>query len=63
MTIENVFDLDGGNVLAARDNDVLKAILDFDITVGVTHRQVAGMEPAAFERFACRCRCSSGSLS
>ncbi|MNS14554.1 hypothetical protein D3C72_461750 [compost metagenome] len=53
VTIENIFDLDGGDVLAARDNDVLESILDFDIAVRVTNRQVASVEPTTFERFTC----------
>ncbi|MNI69435.1 hypothetical protein D3C73_1251800 [compost metagenome] len=53
VTVENIFDFDGGYVLAARDDDVLEAVLDFDIAVRVPDRQVASVEPAAFERFTC----------
>ncbi len=51
MAIEGVLHLDGGNVLAAGDDDVLKAVLDFQVAVFVPYRQVAGVEPAATERF------------
>ena len=34
VAIQHVFHLDGGDVLAARDDDVLAAILDLDVAVG-----------------------------
>ncbi|MNY34858.1 hypothetical protein D3C86_1692290 [compost metagenome] len=51
MAIEHPFKFDGGNVLAARDDDVLEPVLDFDVTVGMPDGQVTGVEPAALERF------------
>src|SRR5439155_3383216 len=47
---DGLFDLDRGDVLAARDDDVLGPVAQFDVTVGVHHTQVAGVEPAAPER-------------
>src|SRR2546428_1795743 len=44
-----LLDLDGRDVLAARDDDVLLAIAQLDVAVGVPHGQVAGVEPAAAE--------------
>ena len=49
MAVEHVLDLDRRDVLAARDDDVLRAVLDLDIAVGVGDREIAGMEPAAGE--------------
>jgi hypothetical protein len=46
VAVKHVFHLDGRNVLAARDDDVLAAVLDLDVAVGVLHRQVAAVEPA-----------------
>ena len=51
MPVERDLDLDARNVLAARDDDVLGAVLDLDIAVGVLDREVAGVHPAAAERF------------
>ena len=52
MTVEGALDLDRADVLAAGDDDVLRAVLDLDIAVGVHHREVAGVEPAAGEGLA-----------
>ncbi|MGY3467361.1 hypothetical protein ACVW0I_004232 [Bradyrhizobium sp. LM6.11] len=49
VLVEDVLDLDGGNVLAAGNDDVLGAILDDDIAMRVEHAEVAGVKPAAFE--------------
>ncbi|MEL0019067.1 MAG: hypothetical protein VW709_04280, partial [Rickettsiales bacterium] len=46
MAVEQVLDLDDGNVLAAADDDVLGAADDADIAVGIHAREVAGLEPA-----------------
>ena len=56
MPVQHLLDLDRGNVLAAGDDDVLRAVLDLDIAVGVHDREVAGMEPAAGERLPGRFR-------
>src|SRR5918997_1757176 len=47
---DRLFDLDGGDVLAAGDDDVLAPIADLDVAVGVPDRHVARVIPAAFER-------------
>ena len=44
-----MLDLDGRDVLSAGDDDVLGAVAQFDITVGVLHTQIAGVQPAATE--------------
>ena len=49
MAVERVLDLDGRDVLAARDDDVLGAVLDLRVAVGMHHREVARVEPAAAE--------------
>ena len=47
VLVERDLDFDRGDVLAARDDDVLLAVLDLDIVARVPHRQVAGVHPAA----------------
>src|SRR5215211_9352814 len=47
VLVERVLDLDRGDVLAARDDDVLRAILELDVAVRMLDAEVAGMEPAA----------------
>src|SRR4051812_2582784 len=49
VAVQHVLDLDRRDVLAARDDDVLRAVLDLDITVRVGNGEIAGMEPAAGE--------------
>src|SRR5687768_963180 len=44
-----LLDLDGRNVLAARDDDVLLAVAQLDVAVGMPHGDVAGVEPPAPE--------------
>src|SRR5690348_1142668 len=51
MFIKNVLDLDGRDVFAAGDDDVLGSILDDDIAVFVKHAEIAGVKPAAGKRF------------
>ncbi|MNG93656.1 hypothetical protein D3C79_526310 [compost metagenome] len=51
MLVQGVLDLDGGDVLATGNDDVLEPVLDLDIAVGMPHGQVAGVEPAATEGF------------
>src|SRR5690554_7452027 len=48
--IQRVFNLDSGDVLAAGNDDVLGAILDLDVTVGMPHSQVSGVVPASGQR-------------
>ncbi|MEA2514595.1 MAG: hypothetical protein QOJ59_4082, partial [Thermomicrobiales bacterium] len=47
MGVDRLLDLDGRDVLTAADNDVLLPIAELPLAVGVHHRQVAGVEPAA----------------
>jgi hypothetical protein len=49
MLVQRVLDLDRGNVLAAGDDDVLGAVLELDIAVGMDDAEIAGMKPAAGE--------------
>jgi hypothetical protein len=49
VAVQRVLDLDRADVLAAADDDVLAAVLDLHVAVGLHHRQVAGVEPAAGE--------------
>lgn len=56
MPVQRVLDLDARDVLAARDDDVLAAVLDADVAVGRQHAQVARVEPAARERLVGRMR-------
>jgi hypothetical protein len=46
---QRALDLDRADVLAARDDDVLRAVGDLDIAVGMLHGDVAGVEIAARE--------------
>ena len=50
MAIQRLLDFQGRNVLAARDDDVLGTVADLDVAVGLHHREIAGVEPAAGER-------------
>ena len=47
MFVEGVLDFDRGNVLAAGNDDVLGAVLELDVAVGVNDAEIAGMKPAA----------------
>ena len=49
MLVERVLDLDRGNVFAAGNDDVLGAVLELDVAVGVNDAEIAGMKPAAGE--------------
>src|SRR5262249_2187733 len=42
---DRLLDLDRRNILAARDDDILLAVAQLDIAVGVPDAQVAGVEP------------------
>ena len=50
VAVERLLDLERGDVLAAGDDDVLGAVLDLGIAVGVAHGEVAGVVPVAAER-------------
>ena len=63
VAVEDGFDLDRRDVLAAGDDDVLGAVLQLDIAVLVHHAEVAGVEPAALEGFLRSRPGSSGSPS
>src|SRR6478672_10111118 len=47
VAVQYLLDLDGGDVLASRDDDVLAPVPDLDVPVGVHHGQVTGQEAAA----------------
>ena len=51
VLVEDVLDLDGGDVLAAGNDDVLGAVLDDDVAVLVEHAEIAGVKPAAGKGF------------
>ena len=56
MLVERDLDLDARDVLAAGDDDVLGAVLDLDVTVGMLDREIAGVHPAAAEGLGRRLR-------
>ncbi len=47
---DGLLDLDRRDVLAAGDDDVLGAVAQFDVAVGVPDGQITGVEPAAAKR-------------
>ena len=49
MPVQRILDLEGGNVFTPRDDDVLAAVLDLHIAVGLHHRQITGVEPPALK--------------
>lgn len=49
MVVDHLFHFDRGDVLAARDNDVLFAVANLEIAVGMHYGIIAGVEPAAGE--------------
>ena len=51
VAVQRFLHLDGRNILAAADNNILGTIADFHVTVGLHDREVAGVEPAAREGF------------
>src|SRR5689334_7649152 len=51
MFEQQAFDFHRGNVFTATDNDVLEAIADLDVAIGVNHGGVPGMHPAAAQSF------------
>src|SRR6266496_742094 len=46
---ENAFDLNGGDVFAAANDDVFQAVADLDIAIGMYDRGVSSMKPAAVQ--------------
>ncbi len=56
VPVEHVLHLERADVLAPRDDDVLGAILDLGIAVGMEHGEIAGMEPPPGEGLARRLR-------
>ena len=50
MAIQALLDLERADVLAARDDDVLAAVLDLDVAVRMPDGEVAGVVPAVRER-------------
>src|ERR1019366_4615165 len=46
---QRLLDFNGGDVLAAGDDDVLHAVAHFDVAIGVDDGEVAGVEPAALK--------------
>ena len=46
---QRVLDLDRGDVLAAGNDDVLRAVAQLDVAVGMFDAEIAGMKPAARE--------------
>src|SRR5436853_4239042 len=49
VCVDHTLDLESGNIFSARYDDVLGAILDFHITIGMEHGQIARMEPSSAE--------------
>src|SRR6185437_11475738 len=56
VTVQHVLDFERADVLAARDDDVLRSVADLHVAVGLQHREVAGVEPAAGKRLVGRRR-------
>jgi hypothetical protein len=48
---DGLLDLDAGDVLPAGDDDVLVAVAQLDVAVGMPYGQIPGMKPAVGERF------------
>src|SRR3954468_8252767 len=49
MAHHRLLDLDGADVLAAGDDDVLLAVAQLDGAVGMAHAEIAAVEPASVE--------------
>ena len=47
---KHAFNFNGRNVFAATDDDVLHAVANFDVTIRMHDRGVAGMKPSAAQR-------------
>src|SRR5699024_904495 len=50
VLVQDALDLGAGDVLTARDDQVLQPVDDEEVAVGVAHADVAGVEPPARER-------------
>ncbi len=50
MADDSLFDLDRGDVLSAGDDDVLAAVPQLDVAVGMGDPEISGVEPASPER-------------
>src|SRR2546430_6760220 len=53
---KHTFNLNGRNVFASTYDDVLQAVANFDVTIGMHDRGVAGMKPSAAQRLLSRYR-------
>src|SRR5687768_12239988 len=53
VTQERAFDLDGGDVLAAADDDVLPSVTNLDVAVRMHHGSIAAVEPTVANRLRC----------
>ena len=50
VAVEDVFHLDGGDVLATGDDDVFRAVADFDVAVLVPDGEVSGVGTSRLRR-------------
>src|SRR5207237_3598125 len=53
---QDLLDLDRGDVLAAGEDDVLLAVADLDVPVGLQHPEIARTEPPSAAHRPARCR-------
>ena len=56
MAVQHIFHIERRNILAAGNDNVFRTVFDLRIAVGIGHRQIAGVKPAAFERGVSRLR-------
>src|SRR5262249_40406499 len=49
MCVDDPLHFKAGNIFSAGNNDVLHAVLDFDITIGMKHGEIVCMEPSSSE--------------
>src|ERR1700682_6243049 len=54
MSVQRVFHLERADILATRNDHVLRPVLDLDVAVLLHDREIAGMKPAARQRCLCR---------
>jgi hypothetical protein len=47
MSQKHALDFDGGNVLAAADDDVFQAVANLDVAIRMHDRSIARMKPSA----------------
>ena len=50
MLVEDILDLDGGDVFTAGNDDVLRAVLQLDIAIGIDNAEIAGSETSRLQR-------------